>query len=92
MGNVKKGGVCESHDPMPKRSATPRIALMNNNREAKRALRGGLQWSHTVNKLQSQTTRSTCRGPLLPFLALYVRERREETQKLAACRALSYRL
>ena len=41
----RKGGVCFSHDPMPKRSATPRIALMNNNREAERALRGGLQWS-----------------------------------------------
>ena len=24
----KKGGVCFSHDPMPKGSATPRIALM----------------------------------------------------------------
>jgi hypothetical protein len=41
----KMGGVCFSHDPMPKRSATPRIALIDHNREAKRALRGGLQWS-----------------------------------------------
>ena len=41
----KKGWHVLTHDPMPKGSATPRIALMNNNREAERALRGGLQWS-----------------------------------------------
>ena len=35
----KKGWHVLTHDPMPKWSATPRIALMNNNREAERALR-----------------------------------------------------
>ena len=45
MGNVKKGGMCFRTTLCLRGALLPGIALMNNNREAERALRGGLQWS-----------------------------------------------
>jgi hypothetical protein len=61
--------VCFSHDPMPKRSATPRIALMNNNREAERALRGGYSGPPTVYRFcgnGSGREQASSRSPLEP--------------------------
>jgi hypothetical protein len=50
-----------THDPMPKGSATPRIALMNNNREAERALRVYRvlwQWERLLASKRSQSLRA----------------------------------
>jgi hypothetical protein len=57
----KRGWHVLTHDPMPKGSATPRIALMNNNREAERALRVYRvlwQWERLLASKRSQSLRA----------------------------------